>query len=519
MTKKELPVAGYCRLSVSKDTSVSIAAQKEMLTNWAKTHGVEIRIWTDDGFSASKDVDRPGFNEMLLTIDAGECQRVIVARSIDRLGRRTKQLIDLADKYEFVTVSDGLDTRSSIGRLTMTFMAGIASYEAEIIGSRQAQSQDYRRRTGKSVGALHYGYKNIHQHDGAYKALDDDESATLRVIVDKALAGDSWRSIADYLNDRGIKTSRGNLWSASGVSQVTVSPQICGMRPDGDDVILDSAGVPVIDKHLAIISVQEFENLKAKREERNKFRTAGTSRDRLLLQGIATCAGCRRRLTRSTSKNGQGNRYTNYACTADAKSRCPEHVTISATRLDGYITQLLEPMLDSPMAEIVRQENTEVVERKRLISLRIAALGESMVSASAEERLEAVSQMNALERERDGLDDTEKGTVQIVPTDKTYREAFADDPRSVVESLIEDVVVRRVGQGNHKAPIENRVDVTWRAYDDFTMETFERFGVKLDGSMTVADMNQIFEDVRSGKLKPKPAKKTAKGRSSAKSSA
>ena len=509
MSKKALPVAGYCRLSISKDTSVSIAAQKEMLTNWAKTHSVEIRIWTDDGYSASKDVDRPGFNEMLLAIDAGECQPVIVARSIDRLGRRTKQLIDLADKYSFVTVSDGLDTRSSIGRLTMTFMAGIASYEAELIGSRQAQSQDYRRRNGKSVGSLMFGYKNEWRPDGAYKVKDEEQAAVLRMIIDRALAGDTWSSIADHLNHLGYKTARGKTWSASTVSQVTESPQIAGMRPTGDGVVLDDGGVPVVDKHLQICKVKEWERLQAMRQERAKFRTRGAKHERLLLQGIATCGTCGRRLTRAQAKV-KGKIYTQYTCTADTKSNCNPRVHVSSRKLDGYIEEILKPVLDSQQVDWITHENEELLERQRLITLRMQALMESLLTASAEDRLDIVSQVNVLERERDSLDTSEKGRVEMVPTGKTYREAWKTDPRSVVDAFITGITVKPAGRGNTRAPIADRVEVTWREYDAFTMETFERFGVKLDGSMTLADLNQLMEDVRAGKVKPKPAKKTKK---------
>jgi len=57
-------VAGYARLSIAKDTSVSIAAQHQMLQRWAEVHDRPITLYTDDGYSGSKAIERPAFERM-----------------------------------------------------------------------------------------------------------------------------------------------------------------------------------------------------------------------------------------------------------------------------------------------------------------------------------------------------------------------------------------------------------------------------------------------------------------------
>ena len=456
-----LPVAGYARLSLAKDTSVSIASQREMLEGWASTHGREIRIYTDDGFSGSKDIERPGFESMLADIRAGVVEPTIVARSLDRLGRRTKQLIDLAEDHRIVTVSDGLDTSSPIGRLLLTLMAGVASYESEVIGARQAMSQDYRRRNGRSVGSLPYGYINEQRSDGAYRVIDEGEAQVLRDVIERALDGDSWRSIADWLNERGIRTRRGNLWQSATVVQITETPQIAGMRPDGDDVVRDEIGVPIVDKHLAVCTVQEFERLQEMRAERSKFRSHGRKHERLMLMGIATCAGCGRKLTRANA-TAKGRTYPQYHCPADARTLCPQQVTISARKLDDYIVEQIQPALDYPIMETVTAEDPESVERKRLITLRMEALNQSLLMANSTERLAIVEDINALERERDAIDATSDAFEEVVDTGATWEDMFASDRHAVCAELLANVIVSKAGRGNTRAPVDERVELVWK---------------------------------------------------------
>jgi len=63
-------VAGYARLSIAKDTSVSIAAQHQMLQRWAEVHDRPITLYTDDGYSGSKAIERPAFERMLAGVAA-----------------------------------------------------------------------------------------------------------------------------------------------------------------------------------------------------------------------------------------------------------------------------------------------------------------------------------------------------------------------------------------------------------------------------------------------------------------
>ena len=206
--QQALPVAGYARLSVSKDTSVSIAAQHQMLERWAAAHGHEIVLYTDDGFSGSKDIERPALERMLSAIASGQHDTIVV-KSVDRLGRRLKGFIELADRARIITVEGGIDTGTPTGRMMLSLLSTFAEFEAAQIGQRQAVSQAYRRQRGLAVGMPPFGYTHAMVDGNNVRVLHDEQAKYALEAFERLLAGDSIRSIADWLNSEGVKTKRG----------------------------------------------------------------------------------------------------------------------------------------------------------------------------------------------------------------------------------------------------------------------------------------------------------------------
>ena len=82
-------VALYVRLSRDDENegdSNSIAHQIEILTRYAREHGItNYKIYKDDGYSGTN-FNRPGFLEMLGDIEAGMVSMVIV-KDMSRFGR------------------------------------------------------------------------------------------------------------------------------------------------------------------------------------------------------------------------------------------------------------------------------------------------------------------------------------------------------------------------------------------------------------------------------------------------
>ena len=98
--------------------------------------------------------DRPQLAKLMAALGGGD---VVVVTKLDRLGRSTRELLDLIDRVSkagasFRSLGDPLwDTGSSQGRLLSTTLAAIAEFQRELIrertreGRRRAQALQPRR--------------------------------------------------------------------------------------------------------------------------------------------------------------------------------------------------------------------------------------------------------------------------------------------------------------------------------------------------------------------------------------
>lgn len=449
-------VAGYARLSIAKDTSVSIAAQHQTLQRWAEVHDRPITLYTDDGYSGSKAIERPAFERMLAGVAAGEHDTVVV-KSIDRLGRRLRGFIDLADQVRIVTVEGGIDTGTATGRMMLSLLSTFAEFEAAQIGQRQAVSQAYRREQGRAVGLPPFGYTHAVVDGISVRVVAEAEARVVVDIIESVFAGSSLRSIADRLNSAGTLTRRGLPWSAATIGQLIANPAYAGYRQVGSELVRGSDGLPVIDHHLALVSLEEWRRLEQARAGRRAFAPKGARHERLLLHGIAVCGTCGGMMTRGQTTS-RGTVYAFYRCGQDARTRCSRRVTISATALDGYIAEQVSPLLGLAVMERVVEADQVARDRRALLLAELDALGESMGRASTEDMAGIFERMQALRVQVDAL---------VVPTVETMRatgevlgDLWARDRRLVIEQAIERVHV--LPATTKRSPVGERVVVEWK---------------------------------------------------------
>jgi DNA invertase Pin-like site-specific DNA recombinase len=95
--------------------------------------------------------DRPQLAKLMARLEAGD---MVVVTKLDRLGRSTRELLDLIERIvktgaTFRSLGDPLwDTSSSQGRLLSTLLAAIADFERDLIRERTGEG---RARSGRAV--------------------------------------------------------------------------------------------------------------------------------------------------------------------------------------------------------------------------------------------------------------------------------------------------------------------------------------------------------------------------------
>jgi DNA invertase Pin-like site-specific DNA recombinase len=91
----------------------------------------------------------------MASLGAGD---VVVVTKLDRLGRSTRELLDLIDRISragasFRSLGDPLwDTGSSQGRLLSTMLAAIAEFERELIRERTGEGRRRAQAAGVKFG-------------------------------------------------------------------------------------------------------------------------------------------------------------------------------------------------------------------------------------------------------------------------------------------------------------------------------------------------------------------------------
>lgn len=113
----------YVRLSRDDENegdSNSIAHQIEILTKYAKDHGItSYKVYKDDGYSGTS-FKRPGFQEMMADIEAGLVGMVVV-KDMSRFGRNYLEVglyteIRFPEMgVRFIAVNDGVDSDDQMG--------------------------------------------------------------------------------------------------------------------------------------------------------------------------------------------------------------------------------------------------------------------------------------------------------------------------------------------------------------------------------------------------------------------
>lgn len=123
------------------------ARQVEALENY------NIDKWFTEKISA-KDTNRPQLQAMLEYVRQGD---TVYIHEFSRLARSTKDLLEIIEMLqskgvEIVSNKENLDSSTAIGKLMITFIAGINEFERQNLLERQKEGIEIAKREGKFKG-------------------------------------------------------------------------------------------------------------------------------------------------------------------------------------------------------------------------------------------------------------------------------------------------------------------------------------------------------------------------------
>ncbi|MDQ0869067.1 site-specific DNA recombinase [Arthrobacter sp. V1I9] len=472
-------IAIYARISRDRvGAGLGVARQIEDCLKLVQQLGGEVTAtYEDNDISAYSGKHRPGYQALLKSMRNREIDAVVVWHG-DRLHRSMGELEEygaVSENIPTYTVRSGpIDFTTPTGRLIARQLGAVASYHVEhSIEQLQAKKLQSARAGLPSGGNRAYGWNQ----DGM--TLNEDEAPVVKEIVQRFINGDSWRSIAMDLNERGIPTAKGDKWAAINVSNVAKLKRHYGIRQHNGQEY-KAAWTPLLSHEIwedLQLAIKRGQAVFGKRSYARKH----------LLTGFIFCGVCGNKMSIINAQKRDGSYSPAFNCRK--KDHRGQEVGCGKVKrkkdpVEDLVIDCIMYRLDTPeLSELLAGDESATPALKQLMRdhelqtqrlqeiLALYSTGDMDFSeyktakASAQARLETLG----LELERQ----TSKRAIANIPAGQTVREAWEKSDlmwkRQLVDALIEKVLIYPKQPGDGKAKYKqwifnpDRVEIIWKA--------------------------------------------------------
>lgn len=262
---------GYIRVSTETQAEKGggLDVQRSALQKYAADNGITLeKIFCDAGISGTQE-SRPELDALLLeTIREGD---TIIVHNTSRLWRSifaqatvmkavmdAKANIRSIDEPAFDIYKYQKDPENY---MISSMMGMLDQWERMTIARKLARGRTSKANKGdKPSGTCPYGYQ--YTADKKHIEPDPDEVPTLRLIFTEGQKGTSIEKIAKMLNDDGIKTRRGNLWTKASLHRI--------MRNNFYTGIVTHQGKEIPGNHEPLVSKVQFGKVQAQLKRNHK---------------------------------------------------------------------------------------------------------------------------------------------------------------------------------------------------------------------------------------------------------
>jgi len=375
----------YCAIYTRKSTDEgldrdfnSLDNQRERAEDYIRSQrheGWEVlpERYDDGGFSGGS-LERPALKRLLADIEAGSVQRIIVYK-IDRLSRSLLDFARLAEFFEkheasIVSVTQQLDTSTSMGRLTLNMLLSFAQFEREMVSDRTRDKMHAARRRGKWTGGMvPLGYDVA--PEGGKLLVSNVEAEQVRAIFSLFLEKRSLVGTSQELNRRGWlrkswttrggESREGKSWDRVTLRRVLTDPIYTGRMKLGNEIFPG--------EHDGIVPKGIFERVQDVLEGNGRDGNSGVrNRSGAILRGLLRCGACDSAMTPTYTKKA-GRLYRYYICSKAQKrghDTCPAKM-VPATEVEEFVVDRIRAIGKDPnlCRETFRQALAHVTNQRR----------------------------------------------------------------------------------------------------------------------------------------------------------
>ncbi|MEZ3160138.1 recombinase family protein [Microbacterium sp. BWT-B31] len=480
----------YVRLSKESATSTSIAGQSDDLTLLAERSGWDVvAIYTDNGKSGGK--ERANAQAAFDLWARGDADYLVVYAydRWSRMGIKTlAALIDVVDARArdarpavFIAVREGIESTQQDWQLRAAFAADMAKRERDLVSARQTAARARMRNQGRNAG---HGTPPFGYRTGPHPSLPvgrgfhvvEEERAIIREVAERIIANESLVRIAKDLTKRGIPTAKSaarraalaadrrdrgetpseseaelldvdaasrdrGRWTLGRIRSTWTSDHLLGRVSHNGEPVYGPDGAPlapfepILTLSAAMAIRQRFE---ATKRGAQPLRRASA-----LLSGVAYCSGCDARLYPKETGGKPGRRYVSYSCSASGRGlSCPRPVSMSARKLEREVeARYLGVMGNVPEVRTVERFEDSAAELVDL-EARLKELNARALEAEDEDDEDDIRALMAplKARRRSLRNATPTRVAEVVPTGRTYGQAWEDGGDNAKRSLLLDAL-------------------------------------------------------------------------------
>ena len=356
-------IAAYCRVSTDKEDQLnSLETQKEFFLEYTKRTGDNlIKLYADEGISGTKIKNRKEFQRMLADAEKGLFDMVVV-KDISRFARNTVDLLQSVRKLKAL----GIETQFLTANMTSM---GNSEFVLTIFGAlaqEESANTSKRIKFGKKMNAekgrvpnIVYGYdKTIGDYFNL--SINEEEAKVIRQMykwyTEEGFGG---AKIANMLNERGIKTKRGNNWSQNSVCRILTNEIYTGKIINGKEEVADfltgqrkekdeSEWLVTIRPELRIIADEIFDKAQEILKGRHdSFKmTHERQSNKHLFSTLIKCKDCGWSFRRTFRQ--YKNTYIRWVCSGHngrGADSCPNAITVDEEELIQVLQEYFQDVL------------------------------------------------------------------------------------------------------------------------------------------------------------------------------
>ena len=479
----------YARYSSHNQRDASIEQQVEKCQAFAARNNLQVfEVYADRAISGKTD-RRPNFQRMMRDAEKRKFQYVVAWKS-NRMGRNMLEaMVNDARLNDYgircLYVEEDFDDTAA-GRFALRNMMNVNQFYSENMAEDIMRGMmDNARKCMVNNGGLPLGYqKGV---DGRY-AIEPKGAEIVREVYERFYAGEAFIDIANDLNARGLRTSRGNPWNKGSFHRMLTNERYIGVYEFGGVRIED--GVPPIIRKELFYAVQE--KLKTKKNAQGRHRESGD----YLLTGKLFCGHCGSPMVGISGTSRTGDKHYYYACQKKRLEKSCDKKTVRKDWIERKIAEAVkENIMQDEVIEWIAGGYDQFLKLHRKDSALLAAEEElEGVRRSIKNLMAAIEQGIITPTTKERLLELEAEQHNLEATIAIERAALVDVPREHIEFWLDSFREGDVDDKRYQAKLIDHFVKAAYLYDNQLRIAFNYTGSKNTVTIDLAFMDGVDGD-------------------------